>query len=142
MTLSSDLGADYAHYNKPLLKFLNDQGGPLDYITIMNYFDDRNNAHGKPAFFHGMLEENTMVGGLEQNLALWSAVPLLIGVETGPTSIAPDWQSFYQEGWRPMYAMLDHMMAHYSGAGLLGWAVHHYAPHSFAALCEWGGEQC
>ncbi|MFU8802544.1 MAG: hypothetical protein ACNA8W_01930, partial [Bradymonadaceae bacterium] len=92
IVLSSDLGTDYAYYNKPIRDFFNKADGPLDYITIMNYFDDRRNTEGDLAFFHGVNEDGVMVGGVEQNLALWNK-PLLIGVETGPTSIAPDRQS-------------------------------------------------
>ncbi|MBA2664351.1 MAG: hypothetical protein H0U74_18830 [Bradymonadaceae bacterium] len=142
LSFSSDVGTDYAFYNKPILEFLNRSDGPLDYITIMNYYDDRLNSQGKAAFVYGAGAGELMVGGVAQNLALWSKLPVLIGVETGPTSIAPDEDSFFQEGWRPMYKVLDAMHADFAKTQLIGWAVHHYAPQSFRDLCEHGGLSC
>src|SRR5690554_1157218 len=84
LTLSSDIGSDFAHYNQAMLKFLNRADGPLDYIVVLNYFDARENQRGQSIFVDGAHDGEQIVGGVAQNLALWSQVPMLIGVETGP----------------------------------------------------------
>ncbi len=135
MTLASDLGTDYAHYNKPILEFLNRKDGPLDYLGIMNYFDDRANKDGDPAYFYGKAEEGGEVtGGVIENLASWDKLPLVFGVETGPESIAQDWQSFWQEGRKAMDTTIDKLMTEYKTRGMLGVAIHHYGPQSYRAL--------
>lgn len=134
ITLSSDLGTDYAHYNAPILAFLNRADGPLDYLTIMNYFDDRPNVNGDPSYFYGESDEGAVVGGVISNLASWDKLPLLFALETGPESIADDNQSFFQEGHRAMYQTVDTLMGQYATSRNLGAAFHHYSPNSYRDL--------
>jgi hypothetical protein len=135
MTLASDLGTDYAHYNKPMYDFLNRKDGPLDYMTIMNYFDDRPNQDGDPSYFYGESEEGgTPIGGVIENLAAWDQLPLMFGVETGPDSIAQDWQSFHQEGYKAMYRTIDTLVGDYRSPNMIGVAFHHYGPNSYKGM--------
>ena len=134
MTLSSDLGADYSHYNAPLTSFLNDPNGPLDYVTVMNYYDNRANRDGDPSFFYGADDGNMIVGGVRENLAGYDQLPVLFGLETGPPSIAKDEASFYQEGYRAMYGVVDRLFADYGDRNLAGAAFHHYAPKAYRAM--------
>lgn len=135
LILASDVGADYAYYNKPILEFFNGPNSPVDYIGIMNYYDNRPNADGQPSFFFGESEGGAAVtGGVEQNLELWTNTPLVFGIETGPTSIAPDWMSFYQEGYSAMNAVVDQLRADYGSTQALGVAIHHYSPESYKDL--------
>lgn len=136
VTLAVDLGTDYGFYNKPLLEALNAADGPVDYVTIMNYFDNRPNADGQPSFFWGDFDGANVVGGVVENLGFWTEPPVLFAMETGPPSIATDAQSFYQEGWAVMYGVVDELTAGYADQNLLGVAIHHYAPDSYAALPE------
>lgn len=134
ITLSSDLGTDYAHYNAPILAFLNRADGPLDYLTIMNYFDDRPNVNGDPSYFYGESTEGEVVGGVISNLASWDKLPLLFAMETGPESIAEDNQSFFQEGHQMMYRTADTLLSQYATPRNLGVAFHHYSPNSYRDL--------
>ncbi|AWV88645.1 hypothetical protein DN745_04550 [Bradymonas sediminis] len=131
LTLSSDIGSDFARYNQPMRKFLNRADGPLDYLVVLNYFDTRKNQRGQPMFVDGAHDGEQIVGGVRQNLALWSQVPVLIGVETGPESIAPDPTSFYQEGYQIMHQTLDTLLVEQASARLIGVAIHHYAPDAY-----------
>lgn len=124
MTLSVDLGADYAYYNKPFLNFLNGPSTPVDYVALMNYYDNRPNQNGQPSFFYGWDDGAAVTGGVVQNLSLWTDVPVLFGMETGPTAIAADYMSFNQEGYLAMYSVIDTLRANYSQQGMLGFAVH------------------
>jgi hypothetical protein len=135
MTLASDLGTDYAFYNKPMLDFLNRKDGPLDYMTIMNYFDNRPNKDGDPSYFYGDGEDgNEPIGGVIENLAEWSQLPLMFAVETGPESIAADWQSFNQEGYGAMYRTIDQLLKDYNSSKMIGVGIHHYGPKSFKGM--------
>ncbi|QDG52551.1 hypothetical protein FIV42_17960 [Persicimonas caeni] len=134
LILASDVGADYAYYNKPILEFFNGPNSPVDYIGIMNYYDNRPNANGQPSFFFGESEGGTVTGGVEQNLELWTNTPLVFGLETGPTSIAPDWMSFYQEGYNAMNTVVDQLRSDYGTTQALGVAIHHYSPNSYKDL--------
>ncbi len=135
LLLASDVGADYAHYNKPVLEFFNGPNSPVDYIGIMNYYDNRPNANGQPSFFFGEDDgSGTVTGGVEQNLELWKNTPLVFGVETGPTAIAPDWMSFYQEGYGALNEVVDELRSGYGSTNALGIAIHHYSPNSYKDL--------
>jgi hypothetical protein len=131
LVLSSDVGTGMAYWNKPMLNFFNGPNTPIEYITIMNYYDNRPNQNGDPSFFYGDDDGWAHVGGVIQNLNLWTNIPVLFGVETGPTQIAPDWMSFYQEGYNAMYVVIDELFANYSSLGV---AIHHYAPHAYKDL--------
>jgi hypothetical protein len=131
MTLASDLGTDYAHYNKPILEFLNRSGGPLDYLTIMNYYDNRSNVNGDPSYFYGDGAAGQVVGGVIENLAAWDQLPLIFAVETGPESIAVDEDSFFQEGYDAMYRTIDTLLSEYSSDRTIGVGIHHYSPQSY-----------
>lgn len=124
MTLTLDLGADIAYYNKPLLDFLNGPDSPVDYITLMNYYDNRPNQEGNPSFFYGEHDGEAITGGVVQNLELWTQTPLVFGMETGPTGIAEDFMSFYQEGYQEMFSVIDTLQADYSQPRMMGYAVH------------------
>jgi hypothetical protein len=134
LTLAGDVGADYAFYNAPILAFFNGPNSPVDYVGIMNYYDDRANQNGRPSFFYGDFDGSNLVGGVEQNLALWTNVPLLFGIETGPPSIAPDAASFYQEGYGALNQTVDSLVAGYAHTGAIGVAIHHYSPQSYRDL--------
>jgi hypothetical protein len=134
MTFSGDIGADYGYYNEPIRTFLNDPNGPLDYVTIMNYYDNRSNQNGNPTFFYGAHDGNTITGGVEQNLSKFDQVPLMLGMSAGPTSIAPDEASFYQEGTSAMYTVIDQLIADYASQNVVGVAIHHYAPNSYKSI--------
>ena len=134
MTFSGDIGADYGYYNEPIRTFLNDPNGPLDYVTIMNYYDNRSNQNGNPTFFYGADDGNTITGGVEQNLSKFDQVPLMFGMSAGPTSIAPDEASFYQEGTSAMYTVIDQLIADYASQNVVGVAIHHYAPNSYKSI--------
>lgn len=124
LTLTSDVGADFAFYNQPLRDFFNAPNSPIDYISIMNYYDNTPNQNGQPSFFYGRDDGYNMVGGVVQNLALWTTIPVLFGAETGPTSIAADWMSFYQEGHLALYSVVDTLTANYSSTNSMGVAIH------------------
>lgn len=124
LTLTVDLGTDYAFYNKPILNFFNGADTPVDYITLMNYYDNRPNQNGQPSFFYGWHDGYAVTGGVIQNLGFWSNVPVVFGIETGPTGIAADYMSFYQEGHTSMYSVVDTLVQNYSGPGMLGVAFH------------------
>lgn len=134
MTLSSDIGTDYAHYNAPILEFLNRGDGPVDYLTIMNYFDNRPNTNGDPSYFNGDNAEGEVIGGVIQNLEAWDQLPLLFALETGPESIAPDAQSFFQEGYAALYATVDALLEQFGSDRTLGVGFHHYSPESYRDL--------
>jgi hypothetical protein len=134
LVLAGDVGADYAYYNKPILEFFNGPNSPIDYIGIMNYYDNRPNEDGQPSFFWGDHDGASMTGGVEQNLSMWTNVPVLFGVETGPTSIAPDHMSFYQEGYTSLYSVVDDLEASYATTNSMGIAIHHYSPGSYKDL--------
>lgn len=131
LTLSSDVGTDFAHYNKSMRDFINRPDGPLDYLVVLNYFDARDNQRGQPAFFYGAHDGERVVGGVKQNLEKWTEIPIIIGVETGPEIIAPDPTSFYQEGYRSMNQTLDTLLVDYAAPPLIGVAIHHYAPDAY-----------
>lgn len=131
LTLSSDLGTDFAHYNKPMYDFINRHDGPLDYLVVLNYFDSHKNARGQTAFFYGALADEQPVGGVRQNLASWTQIPVVVGVETGPETIARDSASFHQEGYQNMYQTLDKLLADYASPRLIGVAIHHYSPDAY-----------
>jgi hypothetical protein len=124
LTLTVDLGADYAFYNKPILNFFNGANTPVDYVTLMNYYDNRPNQNGDPSYFYGWNDGYATTGGVIQNLGFWTNVPVLFGIETGPTGIAADYMSFYQEGHTAMYSVVDTLTQNYSGSGMLGVAFH------------------
>ncbi|QDG54148.1 hypothetical protein FIV42_26420 [Persicimonas caeni] len=134
IVLASDLGTDYAYYNKPIYEFLNRSGGPLDYLGIMNYFDNRPNRDGDPSYFYGDSEGEEITGGVIENLDSWDRLPVMFGVETGPESIAQDWQSFWQEGRGAMYQTIDTLMSDYNAGNMIGVAIHHYGPRSYVGL--------
>lgn len=131
MTLTSDVGTDFSHYNQPMHAFLNRPDGPLDYISVLNYFDTHDNADGEPAFFFGERTDRRAVGGVRQNLKNWTQLPVLFGLETGPESIAPDEASFHQEGWEAMYRVIDQLHRDYGAARTIGVGVHHYGPDAY-----------
>src|SRR5690554_5002400 len=131
LILSSDFGSDFAHYNQPMRNFLNRPDGPLDYLVVLNYFDNRDNGRGQMAFFHGVHDGEQVVGGVEQNMEYWTQIPVVFGVETGPETIAPDAASFYQEGYQSMYQTLDALLADPSSPLLIGVAIHHYGPDAY-----------
>ncbi len=134
LVLAGDVGTDYAYYNKPILEFFNGPNSPIDYIGIMNYFDNRPNVNGQPSFFYGDNDGSNMTGGVEQNLSLWNNTPVLFGLETGPTSIAPDAASFAQEGYKALNATVDTLVSNYKGTNTIGVAIHHYSPGSYKDL--------
>lgn len=134
IVLASDLGTDYAYYNKPIYEFLNRPDGPLDYLGIMNYFDNRPNRDGDPSYFYGDSEGEEITGGVIENLDSWDRLPVMFGVETGPESIAQDWQSFWQEGRAAMYSTIDTLMTDYNAENMIGVAIHHYGPKSYVGL--------
>jgi hypothetical protein len=134
MTLAADVGTDYSYYNKPILDHLNRADGPLDYLGVMNYFDNRPNDDGDPSYFYGRNEDGTTVGGVIENLAAWDKLPVMFAMETGPPSIAPDWQSFYENGHEQMYETIDTLVEEYDASNMIGVAIHHYGPDSYRAL--------
>jgi hypothetical protein len=134
LVLAGDVGADYAYYNKPILDFFNGPNSPIDYIGIMNYYDNKPNQNGQPSFFWGEHDGGTVTGGVEQNLGFWTNLPVLFGMETGPTSIAPDYMSFYQEGYTVMNSVIDQLEASYGSTNSMGVAIHHYSPGSYKDL--------
>lgn len=134
LTLSVDVGADYGHYNEPLREWLNAPGAPVDYLTIMNYYDNRENAEGDPSYFYGDDDGSTVVGGVIENLMHFDHVPLVFAMETGPESIAPDPSSFHQEGYERMYGVTDELVRDYGDRNVVGVAYHHYAPDSYRDL--------
>ncbi|AWV88227.1 hypothetical protein DN745_02275 [Bradymonas sediminis] len=134
LVLASDVGADYAYYNKPILAFFNGPNSPVDYLGIMNYYDNRPNVNGDPSFFHGENDGANLTGGVEQNLALWTQTPLLFGIETGPLQIAPNAASFFQEGYTAMNQCVDDLVQGYANTKAIGVAIHHYSPNSYRDL--------
>ncbi|AWV88743.1 hypothetical protein DN745_05080 [Bradymonas sediminis] len=128
MTLSLDLGADIAYYNKPLLSFLNAPDSPVDYIALMNYYDNTPNQNDQPSFFFGWHDGEAMTGGVEQNLALWTNTPLVFGVEVNPLPTEYHFMTFDEEGYNATFAVIDTLTAGYRRARVMGYAVH-----------SWGG---
>jgi hypothetical protein len=134
LTLAADLGADFAYYNKPMRDFFDRVDAPTDYVAVMNYFDNRTNRDGEPSFFYGAFDGSNMVGGVEQNLALWRETPVVFGLETGPTRIAADQISFHQEGHLRLYKTIDRLAREYRATNCIGAAIHHYAPDAYRDL--------
>ncbi len=134
LTLACDVGPDFAHYDKPMRAFLDGAQRPVDYVGVLNYYDNRENRDGEPSFFAGAYDGNAIVGGVDENLRLWKHVPVVFGLETGPTAIAPDRRSFHQEGYRAMYRVIDQLHARCHAPGCLGVAIHHYGPDAYRAL--------
>jgi hypothetical protein len=137
LTLAADLGADFAYYNEPMREFFDRADAPTDYVAIMNYFDNRPNRDDQPSFFHGAFDGNAVVGGVEQNLALWRKTPVVFGAETGPAKIAPDLISFHQEGRSRLYQTLDELdelLDERGSTNCIGAAIHHYAPDAYRDL--------
>ncbi|QDG49329.1 hypothetical protein FIV42_00830 [Persicimonas caeni] len=138
LTLAVDVGADLAHYNAPMRRFLDQVDAPTDYVTVLNYYDNRPNRDGEPSFFHGAHDGNGVVGGVEQNLDLWRHTPVVFGVETGPERIAPDACSFYQEGYEALYGVLDELRgrcrARAGAATCAGAAIHHFGPDAYRQM--------
>jgi hypothetical protein len=58
----------------------------------------------------------------------------MLGMSAGPTSIAPDESSFYQEGTSAMYTVIDQLIADYASQNVVGVAIHHYAPNSYKSI--------
>lgn len=134
LTLAVDVGADFAHYNEPMRAFLNRPDAPTDYVTVLNYYDNRANRDGEPSFFHGASDGNGIVGGVEENLELWQHTRVVFGLETGPSQIAPDPSSFHQEGYAALYETLDVLLTRYRAANCAGAAIHHYGPDAYREL--------
>lgn len=134
LTLAVDVGPDFARYNRPMRRFLDRPAGPVDYVSVLNYYDNRPNRDGQPSFFAGAFDGHAVVGGVDENLVLWRHIPLVFGVETGPTSIAPDRRSFHQEGYRALYEVVDQLQERCLQARCIGVAFHHYGPQAYRAL--------
>lgn len=134
LVLAGDVGTDYAFYNTPILEFFNGADSPIDYLGIMNYYDNRPNIDGLPSFFHGDHDGDNMVGGVEQNLQMWHRIPLLFGIETGSPSIAPDEASFHLDGYGAMNRTIDTLVENYHDSHAIGVAIHHYSPNSYRDL--------
>lgn len=128
MTLAVDLGADIAFYNKPLRNFLNAPDGPVDYITLMNYYDNRPNQLDQPSFFFGWHDGEAMTGGVEQNLALWTQIPLVFGLEVNPLPAAYDFMTLKEEGHRAAFSVIAALQTSYRRPRMMGYAIH-----------SWGG---
>jgi hypothetical protein len=134
MTLSFDIPANYGYYNKPLTRFFNNPNGPHDYVTIMNFYDNRNNIDGQPSFFHGIWDTNAVTGGVENVLKNFDRAPVLFGLAAGPPRIVPDRSSFRQEGIGPLYDVITKLRTDYESDQILGAAIHHYAPDAYRAM--------
>ena len=133
MSLSMDV-ARWAYHDGGMFEFANDADGPLDYVAIMNYYDNRPNQEGDPSFFHGDHDGMNMVGGVEENLEFWDQVPVMFAVETGPPEIAPEEWSFYDNGYTEMFEVFDEYFETYAGTHAMGMAVHYYHPTAYQGL--------
>jgi len=122
LRVTNDTGTDYAHYVFDLWNAYM-AGGVVDYITIMNYFDTKNE------WVNG--DTQTHIGGIAENLQLnTSTIPMVFGAETGsPGSLGGI--SFYQEGYNCMKSVFDYSGSLYANnAKYWGVAVHYYTPFS------------
>jgi|GEM_PF-4604410 len=120
LRVTNDTGTDYAHYVWDLWNAYM-AGGVVDYISVMNYFDDQN----------GWVNGNSGTGGIAENLTLnTSGIPMTFGAETGsPGSLGGI--SFYQEGYNCMKSVFDYSGSLYqSNPKYTGVAVHYYTPFS------------
>jgi hypothetical protein len=149
MTLADDIGTDLAFYNKPMWDFFNTPIAslgvyPVDYHGIMNYFDTFDVKSTEGSYLHGFTND-PKAGGMVQNLnatsltmcsgtydktgSTWK-VPVKMGSETGPTSIAPADASFWDEGFYELRktqarALQNYEQGNYKGV-LSGFLDHHY----------------
>mmetsp|Transcript_42820 Transcript_42820/g.100338 ORF Transcript_42820/g.100338 Transcript_42820/m.100338 type:complete len:438 (-) Transcript_42820:372-1685(-) len=140
VTLSADLGTDYAYYVHGLWKTLNNNETLLDYITIMNYF----------ATLEQWLlgaDRTASLDGALYNIGA-ASVPVLVGVETIPPPHAPAEISFWALGHEALHTMLElgraEILAQPSAAKFGGVAIHHFESyHRMAAKKEGeGGLSC
>lgn len=120
VTLSADLGTDYAYYVHGLWAALNEEQ-LLDYLGIMNYFNNLDQ------WLHGQNRQSDLDGAF-YNLGR-ASMPVLVGVETIPPPHAPAEISFWSLGYQPLHTMLRQGMeaiveAHQQRFG--GICIHHY----------------
>lgn len=85
MTWTFDLPVDYFTYVPYLSDFFKDPSSPVDYITVINYHDNRDNENGDPGFFYGWEDPwnpGTHVGGVELINDECSEKHHIVGAET------------------------------------------------------------
>ena len=120
LSLSIDLGTDYVNYAIDLWKPLTASDRPVDYITIMNYFDNEAN------FISG----KNGIGGVENNINFGNNTPMIFGIETGTETIALDNISFHQEGYLAMESMIQKVKSRFGHKpALRGFAIHYYGSY-------------
>jgi hypothetical protein len=120
LRVTNDTGTDYAYYVHDLWDAYM-AGGVLDYISIMNYYNTRQE----------WMSGSAGVGGVTQNLALdRGGLPMTFGAEVQSVPAVAD-ISFYAKGYRCMYqAFDDSERATASDPRYAGVAVHYYTPFS------------
>lgn len=125
LSLSVDLGSDYSYYVTDLMNKIDTEDTPIDYITIMNYFDNKNQ------FLNGYSWGE--FGGVKHNIRLINHVPLVFGAETG--GAPADWRTFAEEGVSAMENVFDAARENYGDKDqFAGVSVHYYK--SFSNLAQ------
>jgi hypothetical protein len=127
LRVTNDTGTDYAYYVHDLWDAYM-AGGVVDYISIMNYFNTRQE----------WMNGSGGVGGVAQNLALdTGGLPMTFGAEVQSVPELSD-ISFYQKGYRRMYQAFDDSTNSYAAdPRYAGVAVHYYTP--FTTMPEGSG---
>lgn len=121
LTLSLDLGSDYSYYVTDLMDDIDKIDGPVDYVTVMNYFDN------KERFINGYSGKS--FGGVKHNLRLYDHLPLVFGAETGDG--VQDKITFAEEGVKAMESVFEQAYSQYkSNSQFAGFSVHYYEKYS------------
>lgn len=121
LSLGVDLGTDYSYYVTDLMDDLDRSDSPIDYITLMNYFDTADR------FINGYSGKN--FGGVKHNIRLVDHLPLVFGAETGGGPADPI--TFAEEGVSAMENVFDKARADYGDSDqFAGFSVHYYNSYS------------
>lgn len=117
LTVSADMPAWFAKASD-IWRVMTDTASPVDYITVMNYFDT------EEKFLYGY-GEGSLAGGIGPVLKNCGAVPVVFAAETKKLSDTA--LSFYEEGYVSLASVMDRAHAAYaSDPHFAGTAVHHY----------------
>lgn len=149
MTLSSDVGKDYGEFVDAVRGFLNADDTPLDYVTVMNYWDSNPNTQGEARFIGGQTSSSPEIGGVNPNLDRWTTVPVLFAMETmtvealmsdsGLTRTEAEMLTYSDDGYIPLHDMISRALSsEFTETNTIGVAIHHYYPNAYADMCASG----
>ncbi|MFB6226548.1 MAG: hypothetical protein ABEJ02_04305 [Candidatus Paceibacteria bacterium] len=117
LTIGVDIPTYFSKKAVDLMSNIDTKESPVDYITVLNYFDTTNK------FLNGYSSAN--FGGVKHNLRLIHHLPVMFGAETQKDVL--DKISFGQEGVGDMERAFDATYARYKNhTQFAGLAVHYY----------------